>query len=915
MRLALPLSDFCGVSRILSLGLSLALVTSEIAPAFAWDDDRNSLTSNRPQNFQNQYKPERNFSLSSQMDHKLQIQNTALQMRFSQRIIETKTSSLTLTPSNIPTLPQPKLQFGIATPKAFESVKTEIPKPLAVSRVEPKGFLGAMGNAFKPIVSAVKATFQSIGQAIGKVVQFFSVDKAKITYEVQRNRVMKENPNIREVSPGTFQVPPGQKAEHGGRTWEPGTTFQMNPNGAGIHLKVGVTMSPDMGGIKRADGNLLPVKMIGENGGAKPVGIDFTQIDPKTKFNFTQSVTMDGVGGIPAGTSMTYEGTKPGTESSLPTVVLSFQNSRIENPQKAFESLGNGKEPVTLARAEMTLKGAIYQVNSLYLNKGNETFYGSEKGEVFSLTHLESKTSAVQSKSTDLTQQSKKLSDDAVGAVALSNHHMADLHKVTGTPATINFQTKEPLKTQGETTKTLQTQTQALAQHMDQGDYGKVANAVTDIETTQKALTGQIKTQQTQVETFQTYKRAVKGLQQSYVDMATQADPETLKVPAVTQEQIDAAAPYFQEQKNEIRIQSVNAVKALNNMEKEGIITPAEKILKVAEIRVIRDHLLAAKPDNVGNAVVKTASVMEERFQAVSKDFDEAIFDHLDNASEKYPKTMGAVGQSAMAVVGGAAIVGLGYGLVTAPATTVVVVGAGAISQKTFEAMGLSPEAASFYSALVTAPMVVGATTSISMKSIDSSIVGTVRGFLAGVVEFFRNGNGSIVETVNSEAGHVYVGPPVAGEAGSVSKTVTAVEAQTLKQKPWGNEDPYQFFMNQVKGLDMSTPPNKAIFYSGPGSQDVAFEHKLATGKWTIEDTSGGKWLDNFDLYGLINPSPVSKAQADAIWISASKKFAENASGEITLFVHGSSGDRIFYQQEFPALQNNKKIHKWSYKE
>jgi hypothetical protein len=696
VRLALPLHDFCGVSKILSLCLSLALVTSEIAPAFAWDDDRNSFTSNRPQNFQNQYKPERNFSLSSQMDHQLQIQNTALQMRFSQRIIETKTSSLTLTPSNIPTLPQPKLQFGTATPKAFESVKTEIPKPMAVSRVEPKGFLGAVGNAFKPIVNAVKATFQAIGQAIGKVVQFFSVDKAKITYEVQRNRVMKENPTIREVSPGTFQVPPGQKAEHGGRTWEPGTTFQMNPNGGGIRLKEGVTMSPDMGGIQRADGNLLPVKMIGENGGAKPVGIDFTQIDPKTKFNFTQSVTMDGVGGIPAGTSMTYEGTKPGTESSLPTVVLSFQNSRIENPQKAFESLGNGKEPVTLARAEMTLKGAIYQVNSLYLNKGNETFYGSEKGRCSPLTQLESKTSAVQSKSTDLTQQSKKLSDDAVGAVNLSNHHMADLHKVTGTPATINFQTKEPLKTQGETTKTLQTQTQALAQHMDQGDYGKVANAVTDIETTQKALTGQIKTQQTQVETFQTYKRAVKGMEQSYVAMAAQADPETLKVPAVTQEQIDAAAPYFQEQKNEIRIQSTNAAKALNNMEKEGIITPAEKILKIAEIKVIRDHLLAAKPDNVGNAVVKTASVMEERFQAVSKDFDEAIFDHLDNAAEKYPKTMEAVGQSALAVAGGAAIVGLGYGLVTAPATTVVVVGSGAISQKTFEAMGLSPEAASF---------------------------------------------------------------------------------------------------------------------------------------------------------------------------------------------------------------------------
>lgn len=755
MRLAFPLSDFCGVSRILSLGLSLALVTSEIAPAFAWDDDRNSFTSNRPQNFQNQYKPERNFSLSSQMDHQLQIQNTALQMRFGQRIIETKLSSLTLTPSSTPTLPQPKLQFGTPTPKAFESVKTELPKPMAVSRVEPRGFWGAMGNTFKPIVNAVKATFQALGQAIGKVVQFFSVDRAKITYQVQRDRVMKENPNIREVSPGTFQVPPGQRAEHGGRTWEPGTTFQMIPGGRGISLKEGVTMGPDLGGIKRADGNQIPIKMIGENGNIKPIGIDFTQIDPKTKFNFTQTVTMDGVGGIPAGASMTFEGTKPGTEGSMPTVVLSFQNSRIDNPQKAFESLGNGNEPVTLARAEMTLKGAIYQVNSLYLNKGNETFYGSEKGEVFSLTELEGKSSAVQSKSSDLTKQSKKLNDDAVGAVNLSNRHMEDLHKVTGTPATASFQTKEPLKTQGETTKTLQTQTNALAQHMEQGDYGKVANAVTDIETTQRALAEQIKTQQTQVETFQTYKRAVKGLQQSYVGMANNADPDSLKSPVVTQEQINAAAPYFQEQKNEIRIQSTNAVKALNNMEKEGIITPAEKTLKIAEIQVIRDHLLAAKPDKVGNAVIKTASALEQNYQSVSKDFDEAIFDHLDTASEKYPKTMEAVGQGALAVAGGAAIVGLGYGLVTAPATTAVVVGSGAISQKTFEAMGLSPEAASYYTAVMTAPVGVLAGKSNILQTADESIVNGVKSLISRVGLWVRGEAEASWGLLTNERGHV----------------------------------------------------------------------------------------------------------------------------------------------------------------
>jgi hypothetical protein len=82
------------------------------------------------------------------------------------------------------------------------------------------------------------------------------------------------------------------------------------------------------------------------------------------------------------------------------------------------------------------------------------------------------------------------------------------------------------------------------------------------------------------------------------------------------------------------------------------MITPTERTLKIAEIKVIRDHLLAAKPDVVGNAVIKTADVMEQKYQAVSKDFDEAIFDHLDKAAENYPKTMEAVGQGALAAAG-----------------------------------------------------------------------------------------------------------------------------------------------------------------------------------------------------------------------------------------------------------------------
>lgn len=781
MRRVPPLRSSLGnsLNKTVSLGLSLWLGVFHAFPAFARDDDWQSYSSNnRYQDYQNQYKPQKNFSLTSQLDRQIQNQNNALQFRFGQRI-ETKTPTFSFTPSNSPTLPQPKFQFGSQAPKAVEGFKIDIPKPQAISRAEPRGFLGAIGNGIKAVANTFALAFQKIGQTIGKVVQFFSVDKAKITYQVQRDRVLKENPNIREVSRGTFQVPQGQTAQIGGRAWEPGSTFQMNPNGRGIGLTEGVTMSPDLGGIRRADGNPLPVKMIGENGGFKPIGIDFARIDPKTNFNFTHPVDMEGVGKIPAGTSMTYEAMKPGTkEDPTPTVVLSFQNARIENPQGPLQALGRGKEPLTLAQAEMRLKGAIYQINSLRLNRGNEKLYTSERGEVFSLTQLEHKKSSVQSKSADLTRQSKKLNDDTAGAVNLSNHHMGRLHEATGTPATVNFQTKEPIKNQAETAKTLQTQTNALAQHMEQGNYGEVANAVTDIETTQKALTNQIKAQQTQLGTYQDYKRAVKGLERAYGEMASLANPESMKG-AITEDRINGAASYFQGQKIEIQIQATNAVKALKSMEKQGIINPAERTLKVAEIKAIHDHLLAAKPDLVGNAVIKTADTLERNYQAVSKDFDEAIFDHLDNAAEKYPKTMQAVGQGALAVAGGAAIVGLGYGLVTAPATTVAVAGSGVISQKTFEAMGLPPETAAYYTAIMTAPVAAVAEGSPLIAEANKSGAAGIKGFLSKIGQWFSEAKPAAKQLVTGQAGHVYI-----GEIGQRSTAKSANEViETLPTK------------------------------------------------------------------------------------------------------------------------------------
>ena len=63
-----------------------------------------------------------------------------------------------------------------------------------------------------------------------------------------------------------------------------------------------------------------------------------------------------------------------------------------------------------------------------------------------------------------------------------------------------------------------------------------------------------------------------------------------------------------------------------------------------------------------------------------------------------------------------------------------------------------------------------------------------------------------------------------------------------------------------VDKLDVSTAPNTATFYSGPGNRLKAEEFAKMNGKSTLEMTEGGKILDDLHLFG--EGSPVSNKQA-----------------------------------------------------
>jgi hypothetical protein len=116
----------------------------------------------------------------------------------------------------------------------------------------------------------------------------------------------------------------------------------------------------------------------------------------------------------------------------------------------------------------------------------------------------------------------------------------------------------------------------------------------------------------------------------------------------------------------------------------------------------------------------------------------------------------------------------------------------------------------------------------------------------------------------------------------------------------------FNYYMKKVDVIDVSTPPDKAVFYSGPGNYGKARAFAQQTGKMTIDDTVGGQWLLGQKLYSA--KSVLTDSQRNAVWGKISCKYAGMASGKVEVFVKGASVERIFYKVEYPVLKNNAKV-------
>lgn len=120
------------------------------------------------------------------------------------------------------------------------------------------------------------------------------------------------------------------------------------------------------------------------------------------------------------------------------------------------------------------------------------------------------------------------------------------------------------------------------------------------------------------------------------------------------------------------------------------------------------------------------------------------------------------------------------------------------------------------------------------------------------------------------------------------------------------SEGAFANYMRQAQTLDVATAESSAVFYSGQGNRALAEQFATANGRTTLEMTSGGRWLDQQQLFGP--NSPLTRDQAVQVWSTLSQRFATGASGNAVGFVNGARGGSIFNTVKYPALLNNRNV-------
>jgi RHS repeat-associated protein/uncharacterized repeat protein (TIGR01451 family) len=104
--------------------------------------------------------------------------------------------------------------------------------------------------------------------------------------------------------------------------------------------------------------------------------------------------------------------------------------------------------------------------------------------------------------------------------------------------------------------------------------------------------------------------------------------------------------------------------------------------------------------------------------------------------------------------------------------------------------------------------------------------------------------------------------------------------------------------------VDIFTAPGTAVFFSGGNSAEAARQFARQTGRFTIDMTPGGNWLTQYgDLRNIF-----SEGTSRSIWENISRRFAQNASGEVFVFLDNPKDNSVFNKVEKDILERNPRV-------
>ncbi len=143
------------------------------------------------------------------------------------------------------------------------------------------------------------------------------------------------------------------------------------------------------------------------------------------------------------------------------------------------------------------------------------------------------------------------------------------------------------------------------------------------------------------------------------------------------------------------------------------------------------------------------------------------------------------------------------------------------------------------------------------------------------------------------------------GKSMAVAKAVRAMSPIAAREFLLGldnfaaRENILRTLVSDPKLLDIATKPNTATFYSG--RVELKAGQYLKAREWAetfsnriiLEQTSGGRWLDQIKAYKKLINQPV----ADEIWTTLSRRYAESVSGEVVVVKGAMRSDAVLHAE------------------